>query len=83
MKIHVTNEQDLIKIAEEAIRVLANLRKFTKLWEESYGVELKNRKKYWEDRAEKFIESLQAQELNRNEHVKIEINAEEDTEKTH
>lgn len=83
MKIQVTNEQDLIKIAEEAIRVLANLRKFTKLWEESYGVELKNRKKYWEDRADELVEKLKAKELYRKEQIKIEINAEEDTEKTH
>jgi CTP:phosphocholine cytidylyltransferase-like protein len=75
MKIKVNNEAELLKIAEEAIQVIANLRKFTKLWEESYGVELKNRKKCWEELADKFIERLQVIELKNNEHIKIEVNA--------
>jgi len=75
MKVTIKNEQELLKITEEAIRVIANLRKFTKLWEETYGVELKTKKKGWEVAADKFIERLQIMELKRNEHVKIEVNA--------
>jgi len=74
MKIKVTNEQELLKITEEAIRVIANLRKFTKLWEETHGVILKDRKKCWERNADLFIEKLQMLELHRNEQIKIEIN---------
>jgi hypothetical protein len=74
MEIKINSEQELIKVAEEAIRVISNLRKFTKLWEESYGVELKERKKRWEARADKFINELQAFELKTNECIKIEIN---------
>lgn len=77
MQIKVTSEQQLIKTAEEAIKIIANLRKFTKLWEETHGVELKNRKKCWETIADKFIESLPVEELKRNESVKIEVNAKE------
>jgi hypothetical protein len=79
MKIKVTNEQELLKITEEAIRVIANLRKFTKLWEEAHGVELRTKKKGWELVADNFIERLQIGELNRNEHIKIEVNGTERT----
>lgn len=74
MEIKINSEQELIKVAEEAIRVISNLRKFTRLWEESYGVELKEKKKNWENAADRFIEKLQMKDLTRNEHVKIEIN---------
>lgn len=73
MKIKIESEQDLINIAEEAIKIIANLRKFTKLWKETYGVELKQRKKCWEDIADKFVDSLPIEELKRNEQVKIEV----------
>lgn len=79
MKVTIHNEQQLITTAEEAIKIIANLRKFTKLWEEGYGVELRNRKKYWESQADRFIELLQMPELNRRESIKIEINAKTDT----
>jgi hypothetical protein len=75
MNIKISSEQELIEVATEAIRVLANLRKFTMLWEESHGVVLKDKKKVWEARADKLIDKLQVPELGRNEHVKIELDA--------
>lgn len=74
MKIKVTNEQELLKITEEAIHVLANLRKFTKLWQESYGVELKARKNYYEEQADKLIQRLQITEHRQANQIKIEVN---------
>lgn len=73
MKIKVNSEEELIKITEEAIRIIANLRKFTRLWQETHGVELKERKKCWERNADEFIEKLQVLDLSRNEQVKIEV----------
>lgn len=75
MKIKIDNEQELMKLAEESIRILANLRKFTKLWDESHGVELKARKKYYEAQADELIERLQSTNLQMREGIKIEINA--------
>lgn len=72
MKIKISSEEELLVIAAEAIRVLANLRKFTRLWEESHGVVLKEKKKNWEARADKLITKLEVTDLNRNEHIKIE-----------
>ena len=83
MKIKVDNEEELIKLAEESIRILANLRKFTKLWDESHGVELKARKKYYEAQADELIERLQSTNLQMREGIKIEINAETNTKETH
>lgn len=74
MKIKIQSEEELIKIAEQAIKVIANLRKFTKLWDESHGVELKARKKYYEAQADELIERLQSTNLQMREGIKIEIN---------
>jgi hypothetical protein len=73
MKIRVENEQQLFDLAEELLRITTNLRHYTKLWEESYGVVLRDRKKCWEDKADKLIATLQVSKLNRNETFKIEI----------
>jgi hypothetical protein len=83
MKIKVSSEEELIKIAEESIRIIANLRKFTRLWDESHGVELKARKKYYEAQADELIERLQSTNLQRREGIKIEINADTNTTETH
>ena len=80
MKITIQSEDELLKVAEEAIKIIANLRKFTKQWEESYGVELKKRKKCWEAMADKFIDSLRVMELKRKEEIKIEVNEKIQTE---
>lgn len=79
LKIKITSEQELVSVAEEAIQIIANLRKFTTLWQETHGVELKKRKKCWEAIADKFISRLQMPELKRNEQVKIEVDANTDT----
>jgi len=73
MNIKVADEQSLVDLAAEAIHILTNLRHFTKLWGESYGVELKRRKKYWEERSDKLIETLKLSVIKKNETVKIEI----------
>jgi len=75
MNIKVTDEQELLDLAAEAVHILTNLRHYTKLWEESYGVELKRRKKVWEERGDKLIARLQMPELKQNETIKIEIDA--------
>lgn len=74
MNIKIDSEQELIKIAQEAIRIIVNLRHSTTRWEESYGVELKNKKKNWEKTADEFILKLQAPVQNPNKQIKIEIN---------
>jgi hypothetical protein len=75
MKIKVSSEDELLNVASELIHVLANLRKFTLLWEETHGVELKARKKYFEQKADELISKLQVEDHKHPSQVKIEVNA--------
>lgn len=74
MKIKITSEQELVNVAEELIHVIANLRKFTRLWEETHGVDLKARKKYYEKQADALIERLKVNEHTHPSEIKIEVN---------
>lgn len=74
MKIKVTSEDELLTICADALHVLTYLRKYTKLWEENYGVELKTRKKHYEKEADKLIEQLQLKDHKYSKDIKIEIN---------
>lgn len=73
MKIKITSEEELEKVAAELIHILANLRKFTRLWEESHGVELKRYKKYYEAKSDELIKKLQVPDHQRLHEIKIEI----------
>lgn len=75
MKVKIKNEEELVKVAEELIHILTNLRKYTKLWEESYGVVLKTKKKNFEKRADELIERIQAPEHTRRDEINIVIDA--------
>jgi hypothetical protein len=77
MKIIINSEDELISKAEEAINILINLRKFSTLWEQSYGVELKNKKKMWEGRADEFLKKLNVPEFRYPEKLKIKIEPDE------
>lgn len=74
MKIRVQNEEQLVNVAEELIHVIANLRKFTRLWEETHGVDLKARKKYYEKEADALIERLKVTEHKHPSEIKIQVN---------
>lgn len=76
MKIKINSEQELIGVCEEALHIIANLRKFTKLWEQEHGIELKIKKKRYEQMADELIERLQVPEHRHSGQIKIEINNE-------
>ena len=73
MKIKIKDEDELIKAAEDLIYILVNLRKFTKLWEGTYGVDLKRQKKYYEEQADQLIERLKVQDHRSREQVNIKL----------
>ena len=75
MVIKINSEEQLVKVATELIHVIANLRKFTKLWEETHGVELKRNKKYYEQKADELIARLQVENHKHKYQVKIEVDA--------
>lgn len=79
MRVTIKSEEELIEVAQEAIRILVNLRHSSKAWEEDYGVEKKRSKKKWEEAADRFVSKLQTPDLTRNEHIKIEIKHENES----
>lgn len=73
MIIKINSEEELISVATEALHIISNLRKFTKLWEETHGTVLKERKKYYERKADELIQKLQVAEHKHPEQIKIEV----------
>ena len=64
MKVKITSEEELVGKFREAIHVLENMRKFQKLWDGNYGVNLRERKKYWEGKADSFLSDLENVTIN-------------------
>lgn len=79
MKIKIQSEEELLKVATEALHILANLRHFTKKWNETHGYELKRRKIFYEEKADELIQRLQIEEHRTESQVKIEVNANQNT----
>lgn len=73
MIVKINSEEELISVAEELIHVLANLRKFSRLWQENHGAPLLRSKKYFEEKADELIERLQVKEHRNPYEVKIKI----------
>jgi len=73
MNIKISSEEELIKVATEALHILSNMRRFQKAWEQDFGVELKTRKKWFEKRADDFLAKLQVPDHSRIHEIKIEI----------
>lgn len=63
MKVVIRSEEELAHEFREVVNALANVRKFQKLWEKSYGVTLKEKKKRWEERADDLIVRLSNSQL--------------------
>lgn len=71
MNIKVKNNSELMEMARDAIHILNNLRHHTKYWDEHYGALAKNAKRKWEERADEFLEKIQATKTNNRSQVKI------------
>lgn len=75
MKIRIQDEEELVSVATEALHVLSNLRHFTRDWERIYGAAARNKKKYWEKKADELLKRLQVTEHRQSNQIKIELNA--------
>lgn len=73
MKIKVNNEDELIKVAQEGLHILNNLRHWTKMWNAHFGSDFKERKKFWEEKADLFLEKLKVENHRNGNQIKIEI----------
>lgn len=74
MKVYIKDEEELQKVCKEALHILNNLRDSTRAWERDYGSVLKNKKKTWEERADKFLAKLQSAKTFKPDEIKIETN---------
>jgi hypothetical protein len=63
MKVVIRSEEELAHEFREVVNALANLRKFTKLWEGNYGVALKEKKKRWEAKSDELLKRLQESQI--------------------
>ncbi len=52
MKVELINNPDLFRLAE----ILTKLRYKTKHWEQHYGADARNQKKFWEKKADEWID---------------------------
>lgn len=73
MVIKIKSEDELLALCTELLHVTSNMRKFQKLWEHNYGVELRQRKKYYEELADALLEKLNVTEHREAKQIKIEI----------
>lgn len=73
MKITVHSEEELLNLCKELLHITVNLRAATKLWEQHYGCALRNKKKYYEARADELIERLQVTDHKHSHDIKIDI----------
>lgn len=78
MNIKINSEQELINVAQEGLHILNNLRHWTKLWNAHHGADLRERKQYWEEKADLFLEKLDVSKTSQSHEIKIEINGDEE-----
>jgi len=47
--------EDPVKAASELVHILLNLRHHTKVWDEKFGFDNRNKKRHWEQKADRWI----------------------------
>jgi len=73
MKVTVRSEEELMELGSELLHILVNLRYATKAWERDYGANLRDRKKYYELKADELIQKLQLSKSHHAGQIKIEL----------
>lgn len=62
IKVKINTEEELKEFAEEAIRIMVNLRYWTKRWSVEYGSMTKDKKVLWERKADELLQKMQSPE---------------------
>lgn len=76
MRVIIHSEDDLVDVTRNLLHISINLIHWTKEWEKYHGKILNDRKKYWQNRMEEYLEELGARKTQLLTEVKIEINNE-------
>ena len=71
--IKVESEEELLKMAQEAVHILKNLRYWQSAWQTHYGGELLKAKKKWEQRADDFLSNFPQEKTNHADDLSIQI----------
>jgi hypothetical protein len=71
MKVVINSEEELIDKFKESVHILNNLRHFTKIWQDHYGAGNNFKRVYWQEKADKFLDSLDASKTRSKEQIKI------------
>jgi hypothetical protein len=59
-KIKITSEQELEAVAKELLRLLVNVRHYTRVWEREYGSVAKGQRDLWNKKADDYLSTLSA-----------------------
>lgn len=73
MAYKIKDEEELLSLCMESLRILNNLRYTTKDWEEKYGAQTKTRKKHWEKKADELLDKLDLLPCERQKEIDIKI----------
>lgn len=69
----IKDEEELLSLCRESVHILNNLRYTTEEWNEHFGHARRERKNYWEKRADDFLEKIDARCSRKAKTVDIKI----------
>jgi hypothetical protein len=76
-KIKVTSEAELEAVAKELLRLLVNVRHYTRVWEREYGSVAKHHRDIWNQKADDYLAGLSASKDTNNKNQSFEVKVEQ------
>lgn len=73
MKVIITSEDELRKLAANLLRLSVNMRKAQKDWEQDHGSARKDKKKYWESQMDDYLLTLVLEKTEDARNCKIKV----------
>lgn len=73
MAYKVHGDEELLSLCREAIHILNNLRYTTEEWEEHFGAARRDRKNYWEDKADALLERVDVKYSRKAKTVDVKV----------
>lgn len=76
MQVKLKTEDELKDMAAKLLHISVNLRHWTKEWNEKHGGLLLQRKKFWENKMDEYLEELKTEKTHTENSIHISINNE-------
>jgi len=67
----ILTDDDMKQLAEDLLHIIHNMRFYQKYWKEHYGGRAKERKEYWEQKADEKLNQLGLTEHNNTKSFQI------------